>query len=82
MKQVNDATKIIQELLDRGKTIGEIADYMAVERRTVLHWKQGYRIIWGGRIGPKGPAKNPTGPSNNSMMNLKHLLEVVKGNHK
>ncbi len=52
MKQVNDATKIIQELLDRGKTIGEIADYMAVERRTVLHWKQGYRIIWGGRIGP------------------------------
>ncbi len=79
MKKVNDATKIIQELLDRGKTIGEIADYMG---RTVLHWKQGYRIIWGGRIGPKGPAKNPTGPSNHSMMNLKNMLEVVKGNHK
>ena len=78
MKKVNDATKIIQELLDRGKTIGEIADYMAVRRRTVLHWKQGYRIGWG-RF---DKVKNPTGPSNNSMMNLKNMLEVVKGNHK
>ncbi len=78
MKQINDATKIIQELLDRGKTIGEIAEYMAVERRTVLHWKQGYRFGWG----KLDRVKNPTGPSNHSMMNLKHMLEAIKGNHK
>ncbi len=86
MKQVNDATGIIEELISKGETVKTIAKYINISSRSVNYWRQGYRFevrpIPTGQNFTYKKIKVKTGPSDKLMDILQNMLNHVRGDNK